>query len=157
MKCPYCCHQESKVLDSRPTEDGREIRRRRECLNQKCRRRFTTYERHNSAPLMVVKKDQRREPFNSEKLMIGIIKACEKRPVGHARIKEMTDEIERQLRMGVDVEVSSNRVGELVMECLSREDEIAYVRFASVYKKFKELKDLELFIEEERFKKKKAG
>jgi transcriptional repressor NrdR len=157
MKCPYCCHRESKVLDSRPTEDDREIRRRRECLNQKCRRRFTTYERYNGSPLLVVKKDQRREPFSSEKLKIGLMKACEKRPLGVGRIRDIVDDIERALRLGTDDEVNSKRIGELVMEHLSREDEIAYIRFASMYKEFKELKDVELFIEEEMLRKKKAG
>ncbi len=143
MKCAYCGCTQSRVVDSRQSEDGTSIRRRRECEN--CGRRFTTYERIDLVPLMVIKKDQTREPFDVEKLRSGIVKACEKRPVSLGRIDELVREIEQKLINQPDSEITSENIGELVMEGLKRLDEVAYVRFASVYRQFK---DIETFRDE---------
>jgi transcriptional repressor NrdR len=137
VKCPYCHHPESKVLDSRPTDDGASIRRRREC--QLCDRRFTTYEKVEEVPLMVVKKDGRREAFDRAKILGGLLKACEKRPVPVATLEQAVDEIERDVRNTLEREIPTETVGEMVMEKLRGIDEVAYVRFASVYRQFKDL------------------
>ncbi len=137
MKCPYCGFEESKVIDSRPTDEGQRIRRRRECLQ--CQKRFTTYEIIESLPIIVIKKDKSRETFNRDKLMTGLLRACEKRPVSFDTLDNMIDEIEVNIQNSLDREVSSERIGELVMEKLKRIDEVAYVRFASVYRQFKDI------------------
>ena len=143
MKCPFCAFEESKVIDSRPTDEGERIRRRRECL--KCGKRFTTYEVIESLPVIVIKKDKSRESFNREKLLNGLMRACEKRPVSIETLDKLTDEIEMKLQNSLDREVSSERIGELVMEKLKTVDEVAYVRFASVYRQFR---DINTFMEE---------
>ncbi len=137
MKCPYCSFEESKVIDSRPTDEGQRIRRRRECLQ--CTKRFTTYEIIESLPIIVIKKDKSRETFNRDKLMTGLLRACEKRPVSIDTLDKMIDDIEVILQNSLDREVSSERIGELVMEKLKKIDEVAYVRFASVYRQFKDI------------------
>ncbi len=137
MKCPYCGFEESKVIDSRPTDEGQRIRRRRECLQ--CAKRFTTYEVIESLPIIVIKKDKSRETFNRDKLMTGLLRACEKRPVSFDTLDNMIDEIEVMIQNSLDREVSSERIGELVMEKLKKIDEVAYVRFASVYRQFKDI------------------
>lgn len=137
MKCPFCGDLEDKVIDSRISTEGDTIRRRRECL--KCQKRFTTYERLEEIPLMVIKKDGRREPFDRKKLLAGILKACEKRPIPMEKIECMVDEIERTLQRNYEKEVSSTDIGELVMKQLHKLDEVAYVRFASVYRQFKDI------------------
>ncbi|MBE6807916.1 MAG: transcriptional regulator NrdR [Clostridia bacterium] len=137
MKCPYCGYEESKVIDSRPTDEGQRIRRRRECLQ--CQKRFTTYEIIESLPIIVIKKDKSRETFNRDKLMTGLLRACEKRPVSFDTLDNMIDEIEVNIQNSLDREVSSERIGELVMEKLKKIDEVAYVRFASVYRQFKDI------------------
>lgn len=134
MRCPFCDNQETKVIDSRPTEDGHAIRRRREC--ERCSRRFTTYEKVEEVILMVVKKDGSREAFDRRKIMNGIIKACEKRPVTVATIENMVDQIERGLNNMMEKEVDSSFIGELIMDQLKDVDQVAYVRFASVYRQF---------------------
>lgn len=143
MKCPFCSYEESKVIDSRPTDEGERIRRRRECL--KCQKRFTTYEVIESLPVVVIKKDKSREVFNREKLFNGMLKACEKRPVSVSDIERAIDDIEAVLQNSLDREVTSEHIGELVMEKLKSLDEVAYVRFASVYRQFK---DISTFMEE---------
>lgn len=143
MKCPYCAHPESKVVDSRPSDEGSSIRRRRECLA--CHKRFTTYETMESLPLMVIKKDGSRQTFDKTKLLNGMIRACEKRPVAFATLEEMANEIEQVLQNEMDREILTARIGELVMERLKGVDEVAYVRFASVYRQFK---DISTFMEE---------
>ncbi len=143
MKCPFCGYEESKVIDSRPTDEGERIRRRRECI--KCGKRFTTYEIIESVPLIVVKKDKSREPFDRAKLFNGILRACEKRPVPLSTIEEAVSDIEISLQNSLDREVTSDRIGELTMEKLKDIDEVAYVRFASVYRQFK---DINTFIDE---------
>lgn len=143
MKCPYCETQDSKVLDSRPTEEGTAIRRRRECLA--CKRRFTTYEKIEGVPIMVIKKDKGREPFDREKLMRGIVKACEKRPVSVEIMENMVSTIENIIQNSLDREITSTRIGDLVMEQLKGIDEVAYVRFASVYRQFG---DINTFMQE---------
>jgi len=143
MKCPYCGYEESKVIDSRPTDEGQRIRRRRECLQ--CQKRFTTYEIIESLPIIVIKKDKSRETFNRDKLMTGLLRACEKRPVSFDTLDNMIDEIEVNIQNSLDREVSSERIGELVMEKLKKIDEVAYVRFASVYRQFK---DINTFMDE---------
>jgi len=137
MKCPFCGYEESKVIDSRPTDEGQRIRRRRECLE--CNKRFTTYEIIESLPIIVIKKDKSRETFNREKLMTGLLRACEKRPVSIDMLDNMIDEIEVIIQNSLDREVSSERIGELVMDKLKKIDEVAYVRFASVYRQFKDI------------------
>ena len=134
MRCPFCDNQETKVIDSRPTEDGHAIRRRREC--ERCSRRFTTYEKVEEVILMVVKKDGSREAFDRRKIMNGIIKACEIRPVTVATIENMVDQIERGLNNMMEKEIESSFIGELIMDQLKDVDQVAYVRFASVYRQF---------------------
>ena len=143
MRCPFCSHPESKVVDSRPSDEGSSIRRRRECLA--CHKRFTTYETMESLPLMVIKKDGSRQTFDKTKLLNGMIRACEKRPVAFATLEEIANEIEQVLQNEMDREIPSARIGELVMERLKTVDEVAYVRFASVYRQFK---DISTFMEE---------
>lgn len=143
VKCPYCGYEESKVIDSRPTDEGERIRRRRECLN--CQKRFTTYEIIESLPIIVVKKDRSREVFDREKLLNGLLRASEKRPVTLDMLENVVDEIETTLHNSLDREVSSVKIGELAMEKLRDIDEVAYVRFASVYRQFK---DIHTFMEE---------
>ena len=137
MKCPYCSYLESKVVDSRPADEGASIRRRRECLA--CHKRFTTYETMESLPLMVVKKDGSRQSFDRNKVLGGLIRACEKRPVPYHMLEELVNEIEQVLQNQMDREVPSAQIGELVMERLKKIDEVAYVRFASVYRQFKDI------------------
>ena len=143
MRCPFCSHPESKVVDSRPSDEGSSIRRRRECLA--CHKRFTTYETMESLPLMVIKKDGSRQTFDKTKLLNGMIRACETRPVAFATLEDMANEIEQVLQNDMDREIPSARIGELVMERLKKVDEVAYVRFASVYRQFK---DISTFMEE---------
>ena len=137
MRCPFCGYEESKVIDSRPTDEGERIRRRRECIS--CGNRFTTYETIEKVPLVVVKKDKSRQVFDREKIFNGMIRACEKRPVPIEVIDKAIDEIELELQNSLDREVTSVRIGELVMEKLKNIDEVAYVRFASVYRQFKDI------------------
>ncbi|MGE5552426.1 MAG: transcriptional regulator NrdR [Betaproteobacteria bacterium] len=137
MKCPFCGEPDSKVLDSRTIDDETAIRRRRECPS--CGRRFTTYERLDELPLMVVKKDGRREAFDRNKVLHGLIRACEKRTVPMERLEALVDEVEKELYGRLDREVSSGEIGEMVMERLRDVDEVAYVRFASVYRQFKDI------------------
>lgn len=137
MKCPYCGYEESKVVDSRHSDDGLSIRRRRECLS--CQKRFTTYETVESLPIAVVKKDNSREPFDRNKLLRGMVRACEKRPVSMADLEKAVSEIEQIVQNSLDREVSTGKIGELVMERLKPLDEVAYVRFASVYRQFKDI------------------
>ncbi len=134
MKCPYCGDLDSKVIDSRPADDGERIRRRRECL--KCNKRFTTYEIVETVPLFVVKKDKSREAFDKQKLLNGLSRACEKRPVSYSQLESAVDNIEQTLLNTYDREITSIRVGELAMQELKDIDEVAYVRFASVYRQF---------------------
>lgn len=134
MKCPFCGYTESKVIDSRPTDENERIRRRRECIQ--CSKRFTTYEVIEDVPIIVIKKDRSREVFDRNKILKGMLRACEKRKVTVADLDEKIDEIEASLQSSVDREVSSSRIGELIMEKLKEIDEVAYVRFASVYKEF---------------------
>lgn len=137
MKCPFCGYEKSMVIDSRPTDEGQRIRRRREC--EGCAKRFTTYEIIESLPIIVIKKDKSRETFNREKLMTGLLRACEKRPVSIDTLDNLIDEIETIIQNSLDREVSSGKIGELVMEKLKKVDEVAYVRFASVYRQFKDI------------------
>ena len=137
MKCPFCNKMESKVIDSRPTDEGERIRRRRECLE--CGKRFTTYEIIESLPIIVIKKDRSREVFDRNKLLNGVLRACEKRPVSINMLDNMIDEIESTIQNSLDREVSSDKIGELVMDKLKNIDEVAYVRFASVYRQFKDI------------------
>lgn len=137
VKCPYCAHPESKVVDSRPADEGSSIRRRRECLE--CHRRFTTYETMESLPLVVIKKDGRRQTFDKSKLLGSMIKACEKRSVSLGTLEEITNEIEQALQNKMEREVSSTEIGEMVMDRLKGVDGVAYVRFASVYRQFKDI------------------
>lgn len=137
MKCPFCGYTEDRVIDSRPTDEGSVIRRRREC--NKCLRRFTTYEKVESLPLMVIKKDKSRQPFKREKLLNGLLRACEKRPVSIDQLEEMVDEIESQLHNLLKREITTADIGEMVMARLKDLDEVAYVRFASVYRQFKDI------------------
>ena len=137
MRCAYCGCTQSRVVDSRQNEEGTAIRRRREC--ESCGRRFTTYERIDLVPLMIIKKDQTREAFDVEKLRSGIVKACEKRPISLRKIDELVRDIEHKLNNQPDSEIPSNRVGELVMDGLKNLDEVAYVRFASVYRQFRDI------------------
>lgn len=137
MKCPFCGYTESKVIDSRPTDEDSRIRRRRECL--KCTKRFTTYEVIESLPIIVVKKDRSREVFDRNKLFNGMLRACEKRPVSLETLERAVDDIEAQIQNSLDREVTARRIGEYAMEKLKEIDEIAYVRFASVYRQFKDI------------------
>lgn len=143
MKCPICGYTESKVIDSRPSEEGSSIRRRRECLS--CQNRFTTYEKIETLPLLVVKKDKTRELFDKNKLLSGIIKACHKRPVTMEQMEEVATEIEAELQNSLSREISSQSIGVFVMDKLKSLDPVAYVRFASVYREFK---DLDTFMRE---------
>ena len=137
MKCPFCGYQESKVVDSRHSDDNTSIRRRRECLS--CQKRFTTYETVESLPMIVVKKDNSRQSFDRNKILNGMVRACEKRPVTMADMERAADEIEQIIQNSLDREVSTEKIGELVMERLKPLDEVAYVRFASVYRQFKDI------------------
>ena len=143
MKCPFCGYTESKVIDSRPTDEGEKIRRRRECIS--CGKRFTTYEIIESVPIIVVKKDKSREAFDRVKLFNGMLRACEKRPVSIGQLEDAVSQIEAELQNSLDREVTSVHIGELAMEKLKTLDEVAYVRFASVYRQFK---DINTFMEE---------
>lgn len=143
MRCPYCGKQDSKVVDSRPAEDRDSIRRRRECLG--CGKRFTTYEIVESLPMIVIKKDGKRQEFDREKLLRGMIRACEKRPVKIEELEEIANEVEQELANTLAREIQAQRIGELVMEKLRKVDEVSYVRFASVYRQFK---DINTFMEE---------
>ncbi len=143
MKCPFCGYEESKVIDSRPTDEGERIRRRRECI--KCAKRFTTYEIIESVPVIVVKKDKSREVFDRTKLFNGLLRACEKRPVSIDTIESIVSDIESNLQNSLDREVTSTHIGQLAMERLKDTDEVAYVRFASVYRQFK---DINTFMDE---------
>ena len=137
MKCPYCAHPESKVVDSRPSDEGASIRRRRECLS--CGKRFTTYETVESLPMVVVKKDGSRQSFDRRKVLGGMIRACEKRPVPLAELEKIAEEIEQDLQNSMEREISTEAIGEKVMERLRNVDQVAYVRFASVYRQFKDI------------------
>ena len=137
MKCPFCSYEESKVIDSRPTDEGERIRRRRECL--RCGKRFTTYETVESLPMVVIKKDGSRQSFDRSKVLRGIQRSCEKRPVPVADMERMALEIEQELQNSLEREVSTDVIGEKVMEKLKKADEVAYVRFASVYRQFKDI------------------
>ncbi|MBR1496877.1 MAG: transcriptional repressor NrdR [Oscillospiraceae bacterium] len=143
MKCPYCGYSDSKVIDSRPADDGTTIRRRRECLD--CQKRFTTFEIIERMPLMVIKRDGSRQSFDRVKIINGLVRACEKRPVSMSQIEAVADEVEQELRGRLESEVQSERIGEMVMQRLKSLDEISYVRFASVYRSFK---DIQTFMEE---------
>lgn len=143
MRCPFCNYSESKVIDSRPTDEGERIRRRRECLS--CAKRFTTYEIIETVPLIVVKKDKSREAFDRQKLLNGFLRACEKRPVSLETIEHAVSEIESKLQNSLDREVPSSLIGEYAMDVLKDIDEVAYVRFASVYREFK---DINTFMDE---------
>ena len=150
MKCPFCAHLESKVVDSRPADEGSSIRRRRECLA--CHKRFTTYETMESLPLMVIKKDGSRQSFDRTKVMAGLIRACEKRPVSYNDMENMVNEIEQVLQNKMEREIPSAEIGELGMERLKKIDEVSYVRFASVYRQFKDvhsfMDELQKFLKE---------
>ena len=137
MKCPYCGYKESKVVDSRPAEEGSSIRRRRECLS--CEKRFTTYETVESLPIVVIKKDGSRQSFDRQKVLRGMIRACEKRPVALAELERIADEIEQELQNSMEREIRTEDVGEKVMDRLRKVDQVAYVRFASVYRQFKDI------------------
>ncbi len=137
MKCPFCGFEESRVIDSRPTDEGERIRRRRECLQ--CQKRFTTYEIIENLPVIVIKKDHSREVFSRDKLLNGLMRACEKRPVSIDMLERVIDDIESTLQNSLDREVTSEHIGELVMDKLKDVDEVAYVRFASVYRQFKDI------------------
>jgi len=143
MTCPFCAHRQDRVIDSRESKEGTVIRRRRECL--KCERRFTTYERSDEIPYMVIKRDGRREKFDRQKVLEGLLKACEKRPVGMAKLAEVVDAVESTLAESPDRELPATAIGELVMKRLRAIDKIAYVRFASVYRDFQ---DVEAFLVE---------
>ncbi|MDD4679569.1 MAG: transcriptional regulator NrdR [Clostridia bacterium] len=143
MKCPFCFTLDSKVVDSRPTEEGSVTRRRRECIS--CGKRFTTYEKIENLPILVVKKDGRREAFDSNKIMSGLLRACEKRPLSVRKLETAVEDIERQVYNSLEREITSQAIGEMVMEKLRELDEIAYVRFASVYRQFK---DINTFMDE---------
>jgi transcriptional repressor NrdR len=139
MKCPYCGNTEDKVVDSRESPEGDSVRRRRECL--KCLRRFTTYEHVERAPLMVIKKDGRRQPFDRNKILAGLVRACEKRPISMEKLESLVDDMERQIMRSHDKEVQSQNIGELVMQKLHDLDQVAYVRFASVYRQFRDINE----------------
>ena len=145
MKCMYCGYPESKVIDSRPADEGNSIRRRRECLG--CGKRFTTYEKIEEIPIMVVKKDGRREAFDSHKILIGLRKACEKRPIPSAEIERVANKVSKRVFNSLEQEITTEKIGEIIMQQLKDLDEVAYVRFASVYRQFK---DINTFMEEMR-------
>ncbi len=145
MKCPYCGHKDDKVLDSRSVREGEGIRRRRECLE--CGRRFTTYEEIEEMRLVVVKKDERREPFDRSKILKGMLTACEKRPVSVAQLEQAVDQIERSINNRGDKEVRSTEIGEMVIEKLRRLDQVAYIRFASVYRQFEDVTQFKELVE----------
>lgn len=145
MKCPYCQSEETKVIDKRPSDD-KTFRRRREC--EKCQKRFTTYERIEIVPLTIIKRDGRREEFDRNKIRIGIMKACEKRPISQEKIEKIVDEIENDLRSMDTTEIKSKIIGDMVIENLKSLDEVAYIRFASVYKKFKDIESFERELKE---------
>jgi transcriptional repressor NrdR len=146
MKCPFCDHEESKVIDSRESKKGLSIRRRRECLA--CQRRFTTYEKIEEIPYMVVKKDGTRQPFDSQKLLRGLLKACEKRPIPVSRVEEIVEEVESRLHERAEKEIKSSEVGRLVMDRLKELDKVAYVRFASVYREFRDVMEFKQELED---------
>lgn len=150
MRCPFCDFSESKVIDSRESKNGLCIRRRRECLS--CERRFTTYEKIEEIPYMVIKKDGKRQRFDSQKLLQGLLKACEKRPVPLSKLEEIVDEIEAKLQDRPDKEIAASEIGQMVVERLKALDKVAYVRFASVYREFKDVlefkKELEVLLKE---------
>ena len=143
MNCPFCGHRDDKVIDSRESKEGEMIRRRRECLG--CARRFTTYERIDEIPYMVIKKDGRREKFDRQKVMNGLLRACEKRPIGMSKLADIIDGVEVRLAETPDRELSTTEIGEMLMDRLAALDKIAYVRFASVYRDFQ---DVEAFLKE---------
>ncbi|MGD2245865.1 MAG: transcriptional regulator NrdR [Candidatus Aminicenantes bacterium] len=145
MRCPYCDFRESKVIDSRDSKNGLAIRRRRECLS--CKRRFTTYEKIEEIPYMVIKKDGRRQRFNSENLLRGILKACEKRPIPLAELEGIVEEVENKLHERPEKEIGVSEIGQYVMERLKSLDKVAYVRFASVYREFKDVKEFKKELE----------
>jgi len=145
MRCPFCTSAESKVIDSRESKKGISIRRRRECLA--CKRRFTTYEKIEEVPYMVVKKDGSRQPFDSQKLLRGLMKACEKRPIQISQLEEIIEEIESKLQERPEKEMEASEIGEFVMEKLKALDKVAYVRFASVYREFKDVADFKMELE----------
>lgn len=146
MKCPYCSFNESKVIDSRATDDNNSIRRRRECLE--CKKRFTTYETIETTPILVIKNNGNRQAFNPEKIRMGIVKACEKRPIPMQKIDELVDRIVKNINNSLDKEITSSQIGEMVMQGLKEIDEVAYIRFAAVYRKFKDISTFMTFIEE---------
>lgn len=137
MKCPFCGFEEDKVIDSRPTDEGSSIRRRREC--SKCQKRYTTYEKVENIPLMVIKKDKTRQPYDRQKLLDGLLRACVKRPVSINILENLVDQIESQIHNSLRREITSGEIGEMVMDRLRKIDEVAYVRFASVYREFKDV------------------
>ncbi|MBQ6820121.1 MAG: transcriptional repressor NrdR [Clostridium sp.] len=143
MRCPFCSYEESKVVDSRSTDDSTTIRRRRECLS--CSKRYTTYEKVENIPILVIKRDSTRENFSKEKIIDGLIRACQKRPLSRKQIEDLADDIEKTISNKMITEVDSKTIGEMVMERLKKLDEISYVRFASVYREFK---DINTFLEE---------
>ena len=143
MKCPFCSYTEQKVIETRPVEESNSIRRRRECLN--CQKRFTTYEKIENISLIVIKKNKTREDFDREKILDGLRRACQKRPVSLSQLEQLVDEIEQQLSNSMEREITSEHIGELVMQKLKEIDEVSYVRFASVYRQFK---DINTFMEE---------
>ncbi len=146
MKCPFCDHEESKVIDSRESKKGLSIRRRRECLS--CQRRFTTYEKIEEIPYMVIKKDGTRQPFDSQKLLRGLLKACEKRPIPVGKVEEIVEEIESRLHERAEKEIKSSEVGKFVMDRLKELDKVAYVRFASVYREFRDVMEFKQELED---------
>jgi len=145
MKCPYCNSEETRVIDKRPSDD-KTFRRRREC--EKCNKRFTTYERIENVPLTIIKRDGRREDFDRNKIRLGIMKACEKRPISQEKIEKIVDEMENDLRNMDTTEIKSKIIGDMVIEKLKSLDEVAYIRFASVYKKFKDIESFERELKE---------
>ncbi|OIO41633.1 transcriptional regulator NrdR [Candidatus Pacearchaeota archaeon CG10_big_fil_rev_8_21_14_0_10_31_9] len=146
MKCPYCGYKDTKVTDKRVSQGGTGIRRRRECLNSKCEKRFTTYEKIEQIERYVIKKDGRREPFNKDKIYLGIVKACEKRNIGHDKIDSIIADIEEKIQN--QKEIPTNKLGEMVMKNLKKIDKVAYIRFASVYKDFEDVEDFKDLVRE---------
>lgn len=155
MRCSFCGYEDSKVLDSRPVEDGRCIRRRREC--QKCGKRFTTYERMEEMSLLVVKRDGSREIFDKNKILAGVVRACDKRPVPMSDLEAMVGDIEKELRNSMEKEVSAKQIGDMVMQRLRKLDDVAYVRFASVYRKFEDVENFMAEIHEMLSERQQAG